>query len=114
MEGGADIYAFDPVAKENYKRKFKDANIIYVDTPQKALKDANVCFIFTEWGEIKNVKPEEYAKLMRTPLVYDGRNIYNLMDMKKLVLNIIQLEDKKTHKYYKYVYSAIATVKCNR
>lgn len=95
LEGGADIYAFDPVAKENYKRKFKDANIIYVDTPQKALKDANVCFIFTEWGEIKNVKPEEYAKLMRTPLVYDGRNIYNLMDMKKLVLNIIQLEDKK-------------------
>jgi UDPglucose 6-dehydrogenase len=83
LEGGADIYAFDPVAKENYKRKFKDANIIYVDTPQKALKDANVCFIFTEWGEIKNVKPEEYAKLMRTPLVYDGRNIYNLMDMKK-------------------------------
>lgn len=83
LEGGADIYAFDPVAKENYKRKFKDANIIYVDTPQKALKDANVCFIFTEWGEIKNVKPEEYAKLMRTPLVYDGRNIYNLMEMKK-------------------------------
>ena len=56
--------------------------INYVQTPEEALKDANICFIFTEWGEIKAVKPEEYKKLMKTPLVYDGRNIYNLNEMK--------------------------------
>ena len=56
--------------------------INYVKTPQEALENANICFIFTEWGEIKAVKPEEYKKLMRTPLVYDGRNIYNLKEMK--------------------------------
>ena len=32
-------------------------------------------------GEIKAVKPDEYKKLMRTPLVYDGRNIYRIEDM---------------------------------
>ena len=47
-----------------------------------ALKDANVCFIFTEWQEIKAIKPEEYKNLMRTPLVYDGRNIYDISEMK--------------------------------
>ena len=53
-----------------------------MQTPEEALKDANICFIFTEWGEIKAVKPEEYKKLMKTPLVYDGRNIYDVNDMK--------------------------------
>ena len=82
LEKGAKIYAYDPVGEENYKKKYP-TEITYVKTPEEALKDANVCFIFTEWNEIKNVRPEEYKKLMKTPLVYDGRNIYNLKDMIK-------------------------------
>ena len=82
LEKGANIYAYDPVGEDNYKKKYP-TEINYVKTPEEALKDANVCFIFTEWDEIKNVKPEEYKKLMKTPLVYDGRNIYNLKEMIK-------------------------------
>ena len=52
-----------------------------MDNIEEALNNANVCFVFTEWDEIKAVKPEVYKKLMRTPLVYDGRNIYNTQDM---------------------------------
>lgn len=78
----ADIYAYDPVAMDNFKKKYPD-EITYVDDPEKALENASVCFIFTEWDEIKKIKPETYKKLMRTPLVYDGRNIYNLNDMKQ-------------------------------
>lgn len=81
LEQGADIYAYDPVAEENFKKKYP-TQIHYVSNPDEALKDANVCFIFTEWDEIKAVKPETYKKLMRTPLVYDGRNIYDLDEMK--------------------------------
>ena len=81
LEQGADIYAYDPVAEENFKKKYP-TQIHYVANPDEALKDANVCFIFTEWDEIKAVKPETYKKLMRTPLVYDGRNIYDLDEMK--------------------------------
>ena len=55
----------------------------YVANPEEALRDANVCFVFTEWGEIKAVQPETYRKLMRTPLVFDGRNIYNVDEMKQ-------------------------------
>ena len=82
LEKGANIYAYDPVGEDNYKKKYP-TEINYVSSPEEALKDANVCFIFTEWNEIKNVKPEEYKKLMKTPLVYDGRNIYNINEMIK-------------------------------
>ena len=77
LKQGADIYAYDPVGMDNFKKKFTEG-ITYVNNPEEALKDANVCFIFTEWGEIKAVTPEMYKSLMRTPLVYDGRNIYDL------------------------------------
>ena len=70
------------MAEENFKKKFPNAPITYVKEPKEALEGANVCFIFTEWNEIKCINPNEYKKLMKTPLVYDGRNIYNLEEMK--------------------------------
>lgn len=82
LRQGAKIYAYDPVGMENFKKKYPN-EIVYVDQPEEALKDANVCFIFTEWNEIKEIKPEMYTKLMKTPLVYDGRNIYQLEEMEK-------------------------------
>ncbi|EYE87689.1 UDP-glucose 6-dehydrogenase [Fervidicella metallireducens AeB] len=88
LDAGADIYAYDPVGIENFKKKYSEGkngqgSIKYVESVEEALKDANVCFIFTEWGEIKAVKPEQYKKLMRTALVYDGRNIYDVEAMFK-------------------------------
>ncbi len=81
LKQGANIYAYDPVAVENTKKKYPD-QITYVNSPEMALKEANVCFIFTEWDEIKAMKPQMYKELMKTPLVYDGRNIYSVSDMK--------------------------------
>ena len=82
LKQGAKIYAYDPVGIDNFKKKYPD-QIVYVSNAEDALKDANVCFIFTEWNEIKSIKPKKYKELMKTPLVYDGRNIYDLDDMKK-------------------------------
>jgi len=85
---GADIYAYDPVGVDNFKRKYPEGkngrgSIKYIEKIEEALTAANVCFIFTEWNEVRAVKPEDYKKLMRTPLVYDGRNIYGIDDMKQ-------------------------------
>ena len=82
LDEGAEIVAFDPVGEENFKKKF-NLPIEYVKSPKEALKNADVAFIFTEWNEIKSIKPKKYKELMKTPLVYDGRNIYDLDDMKK-------------------------------
>ncbi|MGX6445629.1 UDP-glucose dehydrogenase family protein [Neobacillus sp. K501] len=86
LEQGADIYAYDPVGAFNFAKVYPEGkngkgSITYANNAEEALEGANVCFIFTEWGEIKAIAPESYKKLMRTPLVYDGRNIYRLDDM---------------------------------
>ena len=85
---GADIYAFDPVGADNFAKVFPEGlngkgSLTYVKNIEHALDGANVCFIFTEWGEVKAVTPSIYKKLMRTPLVYDGRNIYSVSEMKE-------------------------------
>ena len=81
LEEGAKIKAYDPVGEENFKKKYP-TELTYTKTPQEALKNADVCFIFTEWKEIKEIKPQEFIELMKTPIIYDGRNIYSLDDMK--------------------------------
>ncbi|MDE5866134.1 MAG: UDP-glucose 6-dehydrogenase, partial [Lachnospiraceae bacterium] len=83
-----DIYAYDPVADKNFKSRYPEGNISkgsihYVNSPQEALQDANICFVFTEWNEIKEVAAGEFKKLMRTPLVYDGRNVFSVREMKE-------------------------------
>lgn len=88
LEQGADIFAYDPVAEGNSRRKFPEGGygngrITYVSSPKDALEGANICFVFTEWKEIKEMKAAEYKQLMQTPLVYDGRNIYSLSDMRE-------------------------------
>lgn len=88
LANGAEIYAYDPVAADNFKKKYPEGvigkgKIAYVDEPEKALKGANICFIFTEWKEIKAIPVQKYKELMQTPLVYDGRNIYDVKEMKE-------------------------------
>ena len=87
LENGADIYAYDPIAADNFKKRYPEGAcgkgaIHYMDTPQDALRDAHICFIFTEWQEIKAVTADEYKQFMNIPLVYDGRNLYDTAQMK--------------------------------
>lgn len=88
LAGGADLYAYDPVAADNFRKKYPEGaigrgKITYVDSPEKALEGANICFIFTEWKEIKEIPVKSYKELMQTPLVYDGRNVYPIEEMKQ-------------------------------
>ena len=87
LEQGADIVAYDPVAADNFKKRYPEGkiergSIAYADSAAEALKDANICFVFTEWPEMNALTPDVFIKQMRTPLVYDGRNIYNVKEMK--------------------------------
>lgn len=77
LDEGAEIVAFDPVGEENFKKKF-NLPIEYVKSPKEALKNADVAFIFTEWKEIKNLDLQCYEKLMKTPIIFDGRNCYDI------------------------------------
>ena len=76
----ADIVAYDPVGEEKFKKIHPE--ISYASTPEEALAGASICFIFTEWSEIRNLRPWTCRNLMRVPLVYDGRNIFSPSEMK--------------------------------
>ncbi|CAM2935979.1 UDP-glucose dehydrogenase family protein [Salinicoccus roseus] len=86
LEQGADIIAYDPVGANNFAKHYPEGrnsngSIKYVSSVEETLEEANVCFIFTEWPEVKETSPVLYKGLMRTPLVFDGRNIYDVGSM---------------------------------
>ncbi|KZD58112.1 MULTISPECIES: UDP-glucose dehydrogenase family protein [Bacillus] len=80
IEGGANIRAWDPVGIDNFKKLYP--GVTYCYSIEDTLKDADVCFIFTEWDDVKNFDLGNYSKLMRNPIVIDGRNCYDLMSVK--------------------------------
>ena len=83
LDEGANIKAYDPVGEKNFK-KIYPKEIIYCNNVEETLKNADICFIFTEWDEIKNIELGRYNELMKTPIVLDGRNCYDLNEVKKV------------------------------
>lgn len=77
IEEGAEVRAYDPVGVDNFKRIYPK-DIEYVSSPEDAIRDADVAFVFTEWDEIKQVNLKRYKELMNKPVIYDGRNCYDL------------------------------------
>jgi UDPglucose 6-dehydrogenase len=78
------IYAFDPVAIETSRAVF--GNLIeyeHVDN-YKILEQADALLIITEWPQFRRPNFEKIKKLMKTSLIFDGRNIFKPKLMKKL------------------------------
>lgn len=83
---GAVVRAFDPVAMEKAKEIFKE-KIIYCKSAEEALKDCDGLIILTEWEHFKKIKPEVIKKLMKSPKIFDGRNMFSPEIMAKLGFN---------------------------
>ncbi len=75
LELGAEVVAYDPVAKETARRELGD-RIIYAETVEECLKGADCCFIVTEWEQFKNLEPGDFKRLMKRPLIFDGRRVF--------------------------------------
>ena len=82
LEDGAKVKAWDPVGIPNFKKRCQEP-ICYCSTIQEALKDADICFIFTEWQEVKELDIRQFKELMKQPVVMDGRNCYRPEEMKE-------------------------------
>lgn len=88
LAAGADVYAYDPKGEERSKQLFPEGKLDkgsmnYVSFIDEAIDKANICFVFTEWPEIKAVTAKEFKEKMHTPLVYDGRNLFTPKEMKE-------------------------------
>ncbi|MCM3386870.1 UDP-glucose dehydrogenase family protein [Ureibacillus chungkukjangi] len=78
---GANVVVYDPVAMENAK-KVLVPSIKYASSVEEALQEAEVALILTEWDEIKKIDIESFRK-MKTPIVFDGRNCFDLESLQK-------------------------------
>jgi UDPglucose 6-dehydrogenase len=80
----ANLKLYDPQAGESFKHIFPEKqNIKYFDDKYKALKNADALLILTDWDEFKGADLDKVKENMRLPIIIDGRNIYQLKDMKK-------------------------------
>ena len=82
LKAGAKIRAYDPVAMEEARRHLGDS-IEYAKDQYEALQDADALAIVTEWSEFRAPNFQMMEKLMKTRLVFDGRNIYEPSEMKE-------------------------------
>lgn len=77
LSQGARVKAYDPKAMENARKILKEDGIIYAGSAIDCIKDTDCCIIVTEWDEFKRLKPEDFVRCMREPIVIDGRRVYD-------------------------------------
>ncbi|GJQ62593.1 MAG: UDP-glucose 6-dehydrogenase [Melioribacteraceae bacterium] len=83
LEMGAKISAYDPAAMENSKYFFGD-KIEYVEDQYDAVPDADALIVLTEWNEFRNPDFGQLKGMLKSPVIFDGRNVYSVSKMKEL------------------------------
>ena len=80
---GATIRAYDPVATDN-ARALLPAGVTYSASPYEAAQDADAVVLVTEWNEFKFINLERLRRVLRQPVIFDGRNIWEPERMRRL------------------------------
>ncbi|MDX1461531.1 MAG: UDP-glucose/GDP-mannose dehydrogenase family protein [Marinirhabdus sp.] len=80
LSKGANLSVFDPEAMPNIKKQFGD-QLTYADSMYDALDGADALVICTEWSIFRTPNYEKLKQLLSTPVIFDGRNLYNVEDM---------------------------------
>ncbi|MFP2929932.1 UDP-glucose dehydrogenase family protein [Pyxidicoccus sp. 3LG] len=79
---GAQVIAHDPVSAHTAKRVFGD-RIRYASVPYEALEGVDGLFVVTEWNEFRHPDFERMKSMMKSPVVFDGRNVYDPTRMRE-------------------------------
>jgi len=80
LAAGVKVKAYDPVAMEEAKRKIGDA-VEFVKDKEEALIDADALMMVTEWPEFRFPNFNVVKKLIKKPVIFDGRNVYDIEEM---------------------------------
>ena len=93
LELGAMIQAYDPKAiceaKECYLRDCE--NITYCSSKYEALQDADALILITEWKEFRSPDFYEIKRLLKSPIIFDGRNQYDANRVKEYGIDYYQI-----------------------
>ena len=83
LDAGALVVAYDPVAMHEAERMLGN-KISYATDIYESLNDADALLIVTEWPEFRSPDFDEISKRLKNKVLFDGRNIFDSQDMKKL------------------------------
>lgn len=86
---GAKVKVYDPAGMKRTKRIIPP--IKFCSGPYQVAKDCDCLLVVTEWDEFKNLDWKKVKKLLKVPLIIDGRNIFDPAEMKKLGLRYISI-----------------------
>jgi UDPglucose 6-dehydrogenase len=89
VQSGAKIKVYDPKAMEKARTTLKD--VTFCKDPYEAAKDSDALLIVTEWDEFRTMELNRIKKLLKNPLIIDGRNIFDPAKMKKLNFRYISI-----------------------
>ena len=82
LEAGCQVMAYDPVAIPEARRRIGD-RIAYANNIYETVEGADVLMVVTEWKEFRLPAWARIRSLMKTPLILDGRNIYNIAEIEE-------------------------------
>ncbi len=82
LDQGAQIEAFDPEAMDNIRKRFGD-RISFGDHMYAPLQDADALVICTEWSIFRSPDFNKVKAMLKQPVIFDGRNLYNTQDMER-------------------------------
>ncbi|MCL4252990.1 MAG: hypothetical protein KJ043_04320, partial [Anaerolineae bacterium] len=82
IEQGAKIRAYDPVAMPNTAQEMP--NIVMCKNPYEVAEGADAVVLATPWNEFKQIDMERVIKVMKQPIMVDGRNMYEPVKMREL------------------------------
>ena len=80
---GASIKAFDPAAMTQAERVF-NGSISYCQRSYEALEGADALLVCAEWNEFRTPEFQRIKMLLRNPVIFDGRNIFDAAEMKQM------------------------------
>jgi len=80
---GVVIQAHDPVALQNAYQALGEQNMVYYSDPYQALMDADALLLFTEWKQYRAADLRRVRSLLKQPIVFDGRNLFDPERMKE-------------------------------
>lgn len=87
---GATICAFDPEASNNMK-EVTGNRISYCGSQYEALENADALVIATEWSEFRTPDFKKISNLLKSPAIFDGRNLFDIEQMAKLNFHYVSI-----------------------
>ena len=97
LNKGAILTVYDPEAIPNIKKRFGDT-LIYKNNMYETIENADALVICTEWSIFRTLNYKKLKKALINPVIFDGRNLYNVEDMQSEGFTYISIGRKEINK----------------